>query len=74
MSTQSSAVESMVVAALKDLFADESAVRSQLDQLRASQGGSAKPRTLFKRVKDLDSRARRVERLLDAMVDRSEIC
>jgi len=63
----------MVVAALKVLHEDESALSSQLDLLR-SQDGGGKPETVFNRIRDLNSRARRIERLLDAMVDRGEVC
>ena len=67
MSTQSIAVETMVVAALKDLFADESALEGLLDQVRHSHFGAAQPEALLSRLRDLDARARRIERLLDAM-------
>jgi len=71
MSTQSIAVETMVVSALQDLFADESALEGMLDKLRLSPSGAGQTEAVFSRLIDLDLRARRIERLLDAM-DRKE--
>ncbi|MEP6538582.1 MAG: hypothetical protein ABJF23_24800 [Bryobacteraceae bacterium] len=67
MSTQSIAVETIVVAALKDLFDDESALETKLDQFRHSAEGADETEALFNSLMDLDARARRIERLLDAM-------
>jgi hypothetical protein len=71
MSTQSIAVETMVVAELQDLFAYESALEGILDKLRLSPSGPADSEALFTRLIDLDLRASRIETLLDAM-DRNE--
>lgn len=67
MSTQSIAVETMVVAELQDLFADESVLEGMLAKLRLSPSGVGESEALFSRLIDLDIRARRIERLLDAM-------
>ena len=67
MSTQSIAVETMVVAELQDLFADESVLEGMLAKLRLSPSGVGESELLFSRLIDLDIRARRIERLLDAM-------
>lgn len=71
MSTQSIAVETMVVAELQDLFAYESALGGMLDKLRLSPSSVGESEALFSRLMDLDLRARRIESLLDAM-DRNE--
>lgn len=71
MSTQSIAVETMVVAELQDLFACESALGGMLDKLRLSPSSVGESEALFSRLMDLDLRARRIESLLDAM-DRNE--
>lgn len=67
MSSQSIAVETMVVAELQNLFADESALEAMLNKVRVSPGGESESETLFSRLLDLESRARRIERLLDSM-------
>ena len=67
MSSQSMAVETMVVAELQNLFADESALEAMLNKVRVSPGGESESETLFSRLLDLESRARRIERLLDSM-------
>ena len=67
MSTQSIAVETMVVAELQDLFADESVLEGMLNKLRLSPSGVGESEALFSRLIDLDIRASRIERLLDAM-------
>ncbi len=72
MSTQSIAVETMVVAELRNLFADESALEAMLHKLRVSPSGESESEALFERLIDLDLRARRIERLLDSM-DRKKV-
>lgn len=67
MSSQSIAVETMVVAELQNLFADESALEAMLDKVRVLPNGESESETLFSRLIDLDSRARRIERMLDSM-------
>ena len=67
MSTQSIAIETMIVGELRNLFADESALEAMLDKLRVSPSSEIESEALFSRLIDLDSRARRMERLLDSM-------
>ena len=57
----------MVVAELQNLFADESALEAMLDKVRVLPNGESESETLFSRLIDLDSRARRIERMLDSM-------
>ena len=71
MSTQSIAVETMVVSELRNLFADESALEAMLDKLRVSPSGESGSKAVLSRLIDLDLRASRIEILLDSM-DRNQ--
>jgi ferritin-like metal-binding protein YciE len=66
MSTQSIAVETIVVEELKDLYAAESALEKIYDRLSVSPDTSAAAAFLC-RLTDLAKRADRLERMLDAM-------
>ena len=67
MSTQSIAVENMVVAALRNLMADESALQGMFEEMHVSARHVGGSEALLTRLMDLDLRASRIERLLDAM-------
>lgn len=67
MSTQNIAIENMVVAALRHLIADESALQGMFEELHRSPRHVGEPKVLLGRLIDLDVRASRIERLLDAM-------
>ena len=68
MATQSIAVESMVVTELQNLFAAESALEQMYSSLTNSPG---KAGAFLHRLTDLEARAIRLERILDAL-DREE--
>ncbi len=67
MSTQRIAVETMVLAGLQNLFADESALESMFDKMLDSPGGSGGSQALMQRLIDLERSANRIDRLLDAI-------
>jgi uncharacterized protein YdeI (YjbR/CyaY-like superfamily) len=64
MSTQSIAVETMVVTELQHLFAAESALEQMYSSLTNSPATAG---VFLHRLTDLEARAIRLERLLDAL-------
>ena len=67
MSTQNIAVETMVLAGLQNLYADESALENMFDTVQLSPAVAGGPNALLLRLIALDLRASRIDRLLDAM-------
>jgi ferritin-like metal-binding protein YciE len=67
MSTQSIALETMVVDELKDLHAAESALEKVYDRLSVSPEANAAAMAFLCRLADLAARADRLERILHAM-------
>jgi uncharacterized protein YdeI (YjbR/CyaY-like superfamily) len=67
MSAASMAVETIVVAELQDLFAAESALTQIFNHLRIAPDAKKSAGFFLSRLTDLEARAKRLERLLDAM-------
>jgi ferritin-like metal-binding protein YciE len=67
MSTQSIAVETVIVDELKDLYAAESALEKVYDQLSVSPDANGAAVAFLCRLTALAARADRLERMLDAM-------
>ena len=67
MSTQSIAVETVIVDELKDLYAAESALEKVYDQLSVSPDANGAAVAFLCRLTDLAARADRLERMLDAI-------
>ena len=70
MSTQSIAVETMVVSELQNLFAAELALEQMYSSLTASP---AKAGVFMNRLTELEARAIRLERLLDAIEHEEDV-
>jgi len=72
MSTQSMAVETMVVAELQDLFAFERELEKDYDQVRCAPNADYHAAALFERLSDLAERASRLERMLEELDEQEE--
>jgi len=70
MSTQSIAVETIVVEELKSLFAAETALEKMYRHLSATHEIKGTAGAFLHRLTELSARAARLERILDAMDSR----
>jgi ferritin-like metal-binding protein YciE len=67
MSTQSIAVETLVVEELQSLFAAETALEKMYNRLSDSPGAPATAGVFVRRLTELSARAERLEKMLDAL-------
>jgi ferritin-like metal-binding protein YciE len=67
MSTQSIAVETLVVEELQSLFAAETALEKMYSHLSISPKASKTSGDFVRRLTELSARAERLEKMLDAM-------
>jgi len=67
MSTQSIAVETMVVEELQSLFAAETALEKMYSRLSVSPESKGTSQAFVRRLTELSARAGRLEKMLEAM-------
>jgi ferritin-like metal-binding protein YciE len=67
MSTQSIAVETLVVEELQSLFAAETALEKMYNRLSRSNDAPVTAGVFVRRLSELSARAERLEKMLDAL-------